>query len=686
MTHYLLFAILGLGAGALYAALGQGVVLAYRGSGAVNLAHGAMAMYIAYTYAGLRQGKLMQPIPGAPGFITFGHPLSVAWAFVLSMAVAVVLGLLIHFLVFRPLRYAPPLAKTVASVGVLLVLQAIVILRFGTDSISMVSILSANSVAIGSINFPVDRIWFLGVAVVIALALMVVFRWTRLGIATRAASENERAAIFAGLSPGRLAATNWVMSSVIAGVVGILYGSLTGGLDPVSLVLYVVPALGAALLGRLESFGITALAGILLGVVQSILVPATQNVTWLPETGVAAVVAMAVVGLAMVLRGRGLPERGSLLQTRLPSSPRPRYDVFLIPLVAVVCVPGVIWLPVDLRTALINSMIGAVLALSLVVVLGFAGQVSVMQMGLAGVSVLCMTRLAGQWHLPFLLASAIAIVVTGVFGVIVGLPSLRVRGVHLAVLTLAVAYSLEQFVFDNTSIVRVQDANSIPVPELFGWTFGINKSPIRFGFFVLIVVCVCFVAVAWLRRSDLGRKLLAIRSNENAAASLGISVSRAKIIAFAIGSLLAGSAGVLLSYQFQGMTSAPYNALASVTVLAGAYLGGVSTLSGAVIAGLISNGGFIFQLIQRSVALGEYEPFILGFGLVLSIILNPEGIDGMNRLMVNRVIARFASRRRPHAAEPAAPVAGIEVPSGTSGPAAGRADRPAAASRPGRPA
>ena len=134
---YLQFAILGLGSGAIIAAIGLGVVLSYRGSGVINFAHGAVAMYVAYLFAGLRQsGEYFLPIPGLPARVHLAGSVGVVPALILSLSTAVILGFLLHYLVFRPLRNAPTLAKVVASVGALLTLQAIIVLRFGTSSLS----------------------------------------------------------------------------------------------------------------------------------------------------------------------------------------------------------------------------------------------------------------------------------------------------------------------------------------------------------------------------------------------------------------------------------------------------------------------------------------------------------------------------------------------------------------------
>lgn len=675
MKEYLLFALLGLGAGALYAALAQGIVLAQRGAGVINLANGAIAMYVAYTYAGLRQGRLMVPplpnpfalvegvadwfggdvkLPRWPTFYALSGPVSAAPAMAISAGVSVLLGLLIHLLVYKPLRYASPLAKTVASVGILLTLQAIVVLRFGTDNVAVGNSLPSNSVSVFGVQVPLDRLILAAIGVLASCALAVVFRYTRVGLATRAAAENEKGAVLLGLSPNRLAGFNWMLASLISGMVGILFAPITG-LNPTDYVLFVIPALGAALLARLDSFVVAAVAGLLIGCVQSITVLLQSKYAWFPSTGAATGVPFLVIIVAMVLRGKGLPERGALARIALPISPEPRHVRATMAILSVGTVAGLIFLPFDLRGALDNSLIGAIVALSFVVIVGLAGQISLYQLSLAGVAAILMTRFAGDMSIPFPLSGVLAAAVAMLVGVVAGLPALRVRGAQFAVLTLAGAYVFENMVLDSTTLLRSSDANaSVPAPEIFGWHFGVNGSfafgsagspNASFGFFLLVVTLLCFGLVAFLRRSDLGRQFLAVRSNERAAAGLGISITRVKLIAFAVAALLAGVAGVLYAYEFQSVTAVPYLAIASVSALAFAYLGGISTLSGAVVGGILVNGGVASRILERVGHLGQYESLIAGLGLILTAVLNPAGISGAVRDTRKGIARRLAARR-----------------------------------------
>lgn len=671
----LVFVLLGLGAGSLYATLAQSAILTFKGSGFINIAVGAMAMYVAYTFAGLRQGRLMLPplpnplswiewaldsfgadvtLPDIPAFVEFSAPVGIPLAIVISLIVSVVVGLAAHALVFNPLRNAPPLAKTVASAGVLLTLQAVCILRFGTTPVKVTSILPSKTVLVDNVAVPVAQFIFLGVAVVVTVVLGVSFRYLRIGWAIRAAAEDQDVAAMVGLHAGRLAALSWMVGSLIAGAVGLLYASVVG-LDPTTFTLFAVPALGAALLARMSSFGVALVTGVVVGCAQSCIVPLQADHPWIPQ-GAAQTIPFIVIIIAMVARSKSIPDRATAVRTHLPDAPEPdfigRWFALMIPVIVV----GLIYLPFDLRSAVMNSMIGCVLALSCVVITGFAGQISLMQIAFAGIAAVAMTRISGDWGVPFPLDGIIAVLVAGVLGVLIGLPALRVRGAQLAVLTLAAASALQQMVFGNTDVIRPTDyAQSIDPPGLFGLDLSINStfavgpggSPnAMFGFLLLAVTSGAILVVIRLRRSLLGRQWLAVRSNERAAAGLGVNVSAAKLSAFAIGACLAGLAGVLASYQFQGINPSSYAALVSVSVLAFAYLGGIGSVSGAVVAGTLVGGGLSFRLLDRLFELGSYEMLIGGMGLILAAILNPEGIVGVVKTTAARATRAVRGRRR----------------------------------------
>src|SRR3954466_9080054 len=319
MSSYILFLLLGLGAGAVYAMLALGLVLKYRAGGVVDFGHGAVAMFIAYVYLGLREdGSLQFPWVIIPHSLSLGSPLATGPAIVVSLVYAATLGAIMYWLIYRPLRNATALTRVCASVGTMLALQAIAVLNYGTTAKSTPTILPPEPLAIGGITVPSDRLWFAGIVVVLAAVLAAVYRFTRFGLATRASAENETGAALVGLSADRIGAGNWIIATVLAGIAGILIAPVST-VDPTSYTLFIVPALGVALVARFRSFGIAALAGMALGMLQSEITKLLTVFDWLPEQGVPQALPFLLILVAMTLLASGVGARGTVDELRNPS-------------------------------------------------------------------------------------------------------------------------------------------------------------------------------------------------------------------------------------------------------------------------------------------------------------------------------------------------------------------------------
>jgi sulfate-transporting ATPase len=220
MTGVIEFALLGIGIAAVYVLLAQGLVVIYRGSGVLNFAQGAYAMSGAYLFARLH----------------FLGPWSFAPAFVVSVVVVAVFGALTHLLIMRRLRRASPLARLLATLGVVGVLQGVATLRFGNDLIEVPSSLPQAPIRFGSFIVSEDRLWLMGIACLVTLVLYLLSRYTTVGVATSAVAQNGRAASALGWSPDLVATLTWSLGAALAGVAGILVVPLTG-LDQTSLTL-----------------------------------------------------------------------------------------------------------------------------------------------------------------------------------------------------------------------------------------------------------------------------------------------------------------------------------------------------------------------------------------------------------------------------------------------------------------
>ena len=646
MSQYVVFLLLGLGSGAVFGALALALVLTFRSSGVVNFATGAVALYSAYTYAFLRQGELLVPLPGVPKKIGLGGPLGLFPAVVISLVLAALLGVVLYGLVFRPLRTAPPVAKAVASIGVMLVIQAVLAASVGTGAVSVRVILPNDPVSWGGSLIPGDRLWFAAVITVLTVVLALVFRLTRFGLTARAAAESEKGALVSGLSPERIAVANWALSSAVAGLSGILIAPIVP-LVPVSYTLFIVPALAAALVGNFTALIPAVGAGLVIGMLQSELQFLQGKWSWLPQAGLAQLVPLAVILAYLVVRGRPLPTRGSLIQQALGRAPRP--ERVLIPAVVSTALGVIVLFATtgSIRAAVITSLTLAVISLSLVVVTGFAGQISLAQLTLAGVGAFSLSRLSVEWGVPFPFAPLLAALAATVIGVVIGLPALRIRGLPAAVVTVALAVALEAFWFRNTQFNGGLGGSKVPSPRLFGIDLGIGSGDdyprIPFALLCLVVLLLVGLGVARLRRSRLGAAMLAVRANERSAAAAGIDVARTKIVAFAIGAFVAGLGGALLGYQQTVADAEMFTAIGGLGLFATAYLAGITSLSGGLVAGVMGAGGLLPVLLDRALSIGEWYDVIMGVGLVLTVITNPEGVVGP----AHELTARLRRGRRP---------------------------------------
>ena len=664
LEQILLFALLGLGVGALIAGIALGVVLFHRGSGVINIATGAIAMLAGFSYWSLRTGTFGG---GELHEVHFG-PMSTGPALVITLGIIIVFGVAMELLVFRPLEAASPLAKLAASLGVLLTLQATMLLLFGDIPKPQPPVLPQNhpiDLLGGSVGL--DRFLLAAIVIAAAAALAALYRWSRFGLATRAASENEVSAMLMGLSPSIISMANTLLACCVAGGLGVLAASVTT-LYWQTLPLYIVPALGAALFARFTSFGIACGVGLALGMCQSVLQFYFAGKSWYPQDhtpsgnlplpGVWDLFVFIVIVIAMFWRGASLPGRGELIEKRLPLVPRPTRLGLNATIGTLVCGVLLIVLPWNWRQALIVSLLATLICLSYVVLTGFVGQISVVQPALAGVAGYTVSHLATDHGIGFPLAPLIGIAFATVLGVLVAVSALRVRGVSLAVVTLAAAVAIERFGFVNYRWGGGSGASPVPPPKIGGFSLGFDSSwrgldgklpsPV-FGLFLLAVIVLLCLLIANVRQSSLGRQMLAVRSNERAAAAAGVNVTIVKLTAFGLSAFIAGIAGVMYSYAAGGVNASRFGAWAALGLIAFAYVGGVTMISGAVFAGLIATYALFPYALDHWFGLsGVWALLFAGVALIVTLILNPEGVAGANH--------KKAQQRRARRARAAAPV------------------------------
>ena len=648
MTHHLVFLVLGLGSGAVFGALALGLVMTYRSSGVVNFSSGAIALYTAYTYKFLRDGQLLIPLPGLPKSIDLGGPIPFVPALVLSLIISGLLGAVLYLTVFRKLRTARPVAKAVASIGVMIVVQTLLAARLGSNPLTISPIIPRQVWTLGGMRVPGDRVWFAIIIVGVASVLELLLRFTRFGLATRAAAETEKGALVTGLAPDRIALANWALSCAVAGLGGILIAPIVNVI-PTGYTLFIVPALAAALVANFQSLSIAIGAGLLIGMVQSEVAYLQTQHSWLPQHGLADVVPLALIMVFLVLRGRPLPQRGALIVQSLGGAPRPRHIKWcfvgwsLAGLTALLATSG------TYRLAVITSMILAVISLSLVVVTGFAGQVSLAQLALAGAGAFLLSQFGYQWGIPFPIAPLLAAAGAMVVGVVIGLPALRIRGLPVAVATLALAVGLEALWFRNPDYTGGINGARVSAPSLFGVNLGAGAGGsyprVAFGVMCLVVLMAVATGVARIRNSRLGAAMLAVRANERSAAAAGVNVARTKIVAFAIASFIAGLGGALLAYQQTLASPDVYDAFAGFALFATTFVAGITSVSGGVLAGFLAAGGVFYLVLTRAAgSLGAWYDVVVGCLLIFQVIEYPEGVAEISHRLADAVHMRWPKR------------------------------------------
>ncbi|MFI5041451.1 MAG: ATP-binding cassette domain-containing protein, partial [Acidimicrobiales bacterium] len=662
MTPHLVFLLLGLANGAVFASLALALVVTYRSSGVINFATGGIALVTAYTFAYLRQGRLLVLIPGLRPTVKVSSPMGLFPAMAISLVITALLGLLLYGLVFRPLRSAPPVARAVASIGVMVVLTGLILQRVGSNPVNVPGIFPTRRYTIGSVHVSGDRIWFAATVVLVALAIAGAYRYTRFGLHTRAAAETEKGAFVSGISPDRIAALNWMISAAVAGLAGIFIAPIVP-LVPAAYGLFIVPALAAAITGRFQGIAIAVGVGLAIGMLQSEATYLQNRYSWLPSSGLPEMIPLALILVVLIWRTQPLPGRGELIRHSLGRAPRPHR--LLVPTVAATAVAAValVALHGTWRSALLTSLIFAIIALSLVVVTGFAGQVSLAQLVLAGVAAFLLSPLTVSWGVPFPIAPLLAALGATLVGVVVGLPAVRIRGLPLAVVTLALAVALEAYWFRNTDFVS-SSGKEIRGPSLFGVNLRVGTGAafprLPFCFLALFVLVIVAVSVAKIRMSRLGSAMLAVRANERSAAAAGINVVRTKLVAFAIAAFIAGIGGTLLAYKQSNVTFDSFDALLGLSVFATAYLAGITSVSGGLLAGVLGFGGLVYYFTDKELHLGSWYTVVTGLLLIFTVIQNPEGIVGPVHTSLAARRERRAGGRTPEPAEPA--LAAVSLP------------------------
>jgi branched-subunit amino acid ABC-type transport system permease component len=572
VTTYAPFLIAGLVVGSVYAIAALGLVVTYRTTGLFNFAHGAVAMVVAYAFYELRTD--------------LGFPTLVA-AVVALAVVAPAIGLVVDRWLFRRLDEASQASKVVVTLGLLIALQGAVAAIFGATTKTVAPFLPQETVKVGSVFVGYDQMIVLALGVAVLGGLTLFFRNTRLGVVMRALVDNRHLAESAGFSSTRVSGITWAIGVVLAGIAGILFSPLLG-LDTVTLTLLVVQAYAAAIFGRLESLPRTFVAALLLGVASSMIIkPLSSHPDIL--NGLRPSLPFLLLFAILVMAKRGsLRELG----VSAPWAGTVRARVADWKVVAVVLLPIALLLPSSRVFALGAALVLACSFLSITVLTGSSGLISLTQAGLGGTGAFAYIHFVHDAHIPFPIALVLAGLVAIPLGLAIAVPALRLPGLFLALATFGFGELMDGLFFTSWKwFSGGGDGLHVARPELF-------RSDRDYVLFLVLMVVLFVLVIGAFRRSALGRTLTALRDSPAAAESLGINALWPKIGVFSISAFLAGVSGGLYAGLLGVASKSFFTVFTSLFWVTVVVVGGIESVFGAIL------GAFVFGFVPTFFAAG----------------------------------------------------------------------------------
>ena len=574
--------------GLTYALLAAGLVLIFRASRVINFAHGQIGALCAGVLA-----KLV---------------LDLHWPFFLALAAVLALGgaigAVVELGIVRRLFDAPRLLLFVATLGVsqlLLVIQYMLPKVKGVNGTSVFPSPLSWAWTIGGIRLASPEIMVIVIAPVVVIAIGLFLTRTRSGLAIRAASDNADMSELSGISTRLVSTKVWVIAGSLSALTAVLLAPVQGTLvNTPSAALgpgLLLPALAAGLVGGLTSLPLTLAGGVVIGIVQSLLVvhfPTTPGIVDL-------FMFLAILTLVLVRRVRGQEDSSGQWSLGMRVNPMPErlrqvwWAANLGRILAAAAVVVAVLLPLVVTAAgrvfLFSSvLIIALVGLSVTVLTGWAGQLSLGQFAFTALGAVTAAALVARGY-SFSAAIAYATVAGCAAALLVGFPALRVKGLFLAVTTMAFAVATQGWllrldVFTNGN----PSSYHLPRSTLFG--FIDLTSQRSYYYFCLIVLALAVAITSRLRKSGIGRSIIAMRDNETCAASFGLSPTVAKLSAFAFAGSLAALAGALyagLNVYFGAANNSgtsPFGPEQSLQVVAMTVIGGLGSVGGTLIGAL----------------------------------------------------------------------------------------------------
>jgi ABC-type branched-subunit amino acid transport system ATPase component/ABC-type branched-subunit amino acid transport system permease subunit len=632
--------------------LAVGIVLVYKANRFINLGHGQLG-----TLSAVLLAKFV---------LDWGLPW--ALALVLAVGVGVGVGLGIERWVIRPLRARAASSETLllASIGIAQLLLALVFVSaFRPDddalSIEKYPLPFDSRVELGSVVLTADHLLILAVVPVLVVALGAFLRYSLMGKMIRAVASNTDAARLCGVSVRRVSAVTWGIAGALSAVTAVLLAPSQGSFDAAQLGPdLLLRALGAAAVGGFVSVPAACLGGLGLGVVEQVARHQTSS------GADATLVLFAAIIVVFVIRARAI-NRAAAVETPVSYERRPlrvpagladhvlvRRRRLLLAAGGLALAAVAPFLPyldsAGNRFKLALIVVYALVGVALTMLVGWAGQVSLGHFALVGVGAFITARLAPNgWSLLALLvlsglAGAAAMAVTG-------LPAVRLRGLTMVVTTLGVAVVAPVWLFRQDWFGSAQPFGLTVEPAAIANGLGRPFEPAEVYFFALAWLAAVLVGAGLLRDSVPGRLVQAVRDNEQAAASFGVTPSTVKLGVLAVSGFVAGSAGVIWAEAMRNVATHQFSPAISLSILAVPVIGGMGSLAGAVVGAVAVFAPAFFLGPVTEALFGEFSAqvgFQLalgGVGLVAVVLAYPSGIAGAAQRSFERLLERLDARR-----------------------------------------
>ena len=630
LGNWLRGAILGL----LNAMLALGMALVYRANRVVNFAQADLGAV---------------PTAFAAAFILFW-----GWPYLLGLGagivLALVLGAVVELAIVRRFRNAPRLVLTVATLGItqLMVFLGILVPRWWGRNLASERIAPPLDwkLTIGTFILNANDLIALVVAPLAMLGVVWFLARSRVGLAVRASAERSERAAMLGIPVSRINTVVWAVAALLAFLALFLKSGITG--VPLGFAVglpTLLQALAALVIGRFERLPTIAATALVLGVLEA-------GVQWNSQSPFAAYPIMAGVMFAVLLVQRSSTARRDLDSTsswRGAEEVRPlaaevlanpwistiRWTLLATGAMAVVLLPIVLRVDHVIKASALIAF--AIIGVSLVVLTGWAGQISLGQMGIVGIGAAVSATTTSRWNVDLSLGLVIGGVAGAAAAFAVGVPALRLRGLYLAVTTFAFGLAVQYWLLSD---------------RFFGWfprsdqrferlpLFGrIDVStPTRYYTFCVVVLALVFLGVRGIRRSRTGRAIVALRENERAAQSYAVPAVRLKLTAFVISGAIAGIGGALYVHLNQAFVVTSYGTGESFQVFTSAVIGGLGSLGGALLGALYLRGTQWFITAQ------EWQVLSSGVGVLFVLLVLPAGIGGL-WVRIRDVVVRQILRR-----------------------------------------